>query len=223
MTTSPTWANIGVICIGDKPGCSIETISVDEHSCTLSGAWDFDSLDNPNLVSIMQNRLVITSGMKNDQQLLSRFGSRLVNLNSFISDASKSAKDGVTRFNNYLEENSKQHSEYMAIPPADRKLLPKVVKKKLEPIYAHSWDISFDELKPELTLRQLGKRETIEGTPPNMMRLIATSWVIKHLVDRWRDDEVERKSRDYLYPAGETIEVLPRGWMAELLKLNASN
>lgn len=41
MTTNLTWANISVICFEDKPGCSIETISVDEHSCTLSGAWDF--------------------------------------------------------------------------------------------------------------------------------------------------------------------------------------
>lgn len=219
MTTNPTWANIGVICFEDKPGCSIETISVDGHSCTLSGAWDFDSLDNPNLISIMQNRLVVTSGMKDGQGLLSRFGSKLVDLNSFIADASKSAKDGVNRFNRYLEENAKRHTEYMAIPPADRKLLPKVVKKKLEPIYAHSWEISFDELKPEMTLRQLGKRESIEGTPPNMTRLIATSWVIKHLVDRWRDDEVERKSRDYLYPEDKDFQILPSSWMMSLSDL----
>ncbi len=223
MTANPTWANIGVICFEEKSGCSIETISVDQQSCTLSGAWQFNSLDDPNLANIIQGRLVITSGMQDGQKLSKRFGSRLVDLNTFIADASKSAKDGVNRFNKYLEENAKHHSEYMAIPPANRKLLPKVVKKKLEPIYAHSWEVSFDELKPELTLRQLGKREAIEGTPPSMKRLVSTSWVIKHLVDRWRDDEIERKSRDYLYPEGESVEVLPSSWMTELLKINASN
>jgi len=223
MTANPTWANIGVICFEEMSGCSIQTISVDQQSCTLSGAWEFNNLDDPNLVNIMQGRLVITSGMQDGQNLSSRFGARLVDLNTFIADASKSARDGVNRFNKYLEENAKHHSEYMAIPPANRKLLPKVVKKKLEPIYAHSWEVSFDELKPELTLRQLGKRESIEGTPPNMKRLIATSWVIKHLVDRWRDDEVERKSRDYLYSEEQSVEVLPSSWMTELLKINASN
>jgi len=71
MTANPTWANIAVICFEEKSGCSIETISVDQQSCTLSGAWEFNSLDDPNLVNIMQGRLVITSGMQDGQKLSS--------------------------------------------------------------------------------------------------------------------------------------------------------
>jgi len=204
-------------------GYSIETISVDTNSCTLSGAWDFETLEDPALTNILGARLVITCGLENGEVIANQFNSTRVDIKSFITDASNSAKDGVERFNRYLEENARQYSDYMSIAPAERKLLPKVIKKKLEPIYAHSWDLAYDEFAPELTLRQLGKRESIEGTPQNMVRLITTSWLIKHLVDRWREDEMERKSRDYLYPEGEKIDVLPRSWLIELSKLNAAS
>jgi hypothetical protein len=223
MQTNPTWANLGVVCFEKGMGYSIETISVDTNSCTLSGAWDFETLEDPALTNILGARLVITCGLENGEVIANQFNSTRVDIKSFITDASNSAKDGVERFNRYLEENARQYSDYMSIPPAERKLLPKVIKKKLEPIYAHSWDLTYDEFAPELTLRQLGKRESIEGTPRNMVRLITTSWLIKHLVDRWREDEMERKSRDYLYPEGEEIDVLPQNWMTELSKLDAAS
>ena len=223
MSSTPTWANLGVICFEKGLGYAIETISVSTDSCTLSGAWDFETLEDAKLKNILNARLIITCGIENGEVIANRFASKRVDIKTFISDASNSAKDGVERFNRYLEENARQYSDYMSIPPAERKLLPKVIKKKLEPIYAHSWDLAYDEFAPELTLRQLGKRESIEGTPQNMVRLITTSWLIKHLVDRWREDEMERKSRDYLYPEGEKIDVLPRSWLIELSKLNAAS
>lgn len=219
MKALPTWAPMAAVCFDANFGYSIETISVNEQSCTLSGAWNFDSLEDPNLSNIMQGRLLIVSGMLDSQHLSSKFVANVVDLNLFITDAAESAKDGLEKFNNYLEKNAKQYSEYMAIPPFERKLLPKVVRKKLEPIYAHSWKISFDELKPEMMLRQLGKRENIEGTPPNMKRLISTSWAIKHLVDRWREDEFQRRSRDYLYAEDNQFQILPNSWMKSLGEL----
>lgn len=215
----PTWASLAIICYDQKFGYAIETISVDSQTCTLSGAWDFETLDDSSVFNILNHRLLITSGLKNDQGLEQRFACKQVSLKSFISDALVSAEEGVDRFERYIEENAKQYSKFMAIPPAERKRFPKVIKKKLEPIYQHSWDLSFEELKPELTLRQLGKRESIDGTPANMKRLIATAWLTKHLVDRWRQDEIERISRMYLYPEGRELQVLPSSWMNCLINL----
>ena len=217
-----TWASLAVICYDQDFGYAIETISVDSQSCNLSGAWDFETLDDPALTNILGARLVITCGLDNGDVVANRFSSKRVDVKSFIADASVSAKDGIERFNQYLEENARQYSEYMSIPSAERKLLPKVIKKKLEPIYAHSWELSYDEVAPELTLRQLGKRESIKGTPQNMVRLITTSWLIKHLVDRWRDDEIERTSRSYLYPEGRGFQVLPSSWINCLYDLQAT-
>lgn len=217
MQANPTWANLGIICFDKDFGYSIETISVDANSCTLSGAWDFETLDDPDIPNILSSRLIVTSGLQDRDMVASRFACTRVDIKTFISDASDMAIDGVERFNKYVEENVRQYSEYMSIPPAERKLIPKVIKKKLEPIYAHSWNLSFDELRPELTLRQLGKRDSISGTPTNMKRLIATSWLTKHLVDRWRQDEVERTSRSYLYPEGRNFQVLPSSWMKSLI------
>ena len=219
----PTWASLAIISYDQNFGYAIETISVDTNSCTLSGAWDFETLENPALTNILAARLVITCGIENGEDIANQFNSKRVNIKSFITDASNSAKDGIERFDRYLEENARQYSEYMSIPPSERKLLPKVIKKKLEPIYAHSWDISYDEFAPELTLKQMGKRESIEGTPPNMVRLITTSWLIKHLVDRWREDEVERTSRSYLYPEGRDLQVLPSSWLKCLADLQETD
>lgn len=219
MQANPTWANLGIICFDKNFGYSIETISVDTNSCSLSGAWDFETLDDSTVESILGNRLIVTCGLENGEVVAKRFASKKVDIKTFINDASNSAKDGIERFNRYLDENARQYSEYMSIPPAERKRLPKVIKKKLEPIYANSWDLAYDEFAPELTLRQMGKRESIEGTPRNMVRLIATSWLIKHLVDRWREDEVERTSRSYLYPEGVDFQVLPLSWMTNLINL----
>jgi hypothetical protein len=222
MNGSPNWASLAVVSFEQQYGYSIETISIDTQSCSLAGAWDFKTLNEPEVKNILARRLLITSGVVDGKHLAKDYSSSWVDLKTFIADGSTAAQDGVTRFGKYLEQNEKDYSAYMAIPPSERKQLPKVVKKKLEPIHAHSWELNFNELKPELTLRQLGKRDSIDGTPPNMKRVIATSWLIKHLVDRWRDDENERKSRDYLYPDGESAELLPKSWMVELQKLNSS-
>ena len=222
MSSTPTWANLGVICFEKGLGYSIETISVSTDSCSLSGAWDFETLEDAKLKNILNARLIITCGIENGEVVANQFASKRVDIKTFIYDSSQIAKDGIERFNRYIEENAKQYSEYMSIPSAERKLLPKVTKKKLEPIYAHSWELSYDELAPEITLRQLGKRESIEGTPRNMVRLITTSWLIKHLVDRWREDELERTSRSYLYPEGRNIQVLPSSWMSRLEDLKGT-
>ena len=222
MKKLPTWASLAIISYDQNFGYAIETISVDSQTCILSGAWDFETLDDPSILNILNHRLIITSGLKHDQGLEQRFACKEVSIKSFISDALESAEEGVDRFERYIEENSKQYSEYMSIPPAERKLVPKVIKKKLEPIYQHSWNISIDELRPELTLRQLGKRELIEGTPANMKKVIATAWLIKHLVDRWREDEVERTSRSYLYPEGRDLQVLPNSWMSCFVDLQGT-
>jgi hypothetical protein len=222
MNDSPTWASLAVVSFEQQYGYSIETISIDTQSCSLAGAWDFETLNEPEVKNILEQRLIVTSGVMNSLHFAKGYSSSWVDLKTFITDAATAAQDGVTRFGKYLDQNEKDYSAYMAIPPLERKLLPKVVKKKLEPIYAHSWKLDFDELRPELTLRQLEKRDSIDGTPPNMKRVIATSWLLKHLVDRWRDDENERKSRDYLYPDGESAELLPKSWMVELQKLNSS-
>jgi hypothetical protein len=225
MNGSPDWASLAVVCFEPKFGYSMETISIDTQSCSLAGAWDFKSLNEPEVKNILEKRLIVTSGVADGKHLAKEYSSSWVNLQTFIADASTAAEDGVRRFNKFLEQNAKDYSEYMSIPPSERKLLPKVVKKKLEPLYAHSWKLDFDELKPELTLKQLGKRASIDGTPPNMKRVITTSWLIKHLVDRWREDEVERTSRSYLYPEGKDLQLIPISWMHNLvaLKENTSN
>ena len=219
MSQNLRWTTIAVVSFEEAFGFSIGIISVDMQSCNLSGGWNFETLEHPSLENILHDKIIITSGFSDKEMITNKFGSRIVGVDSFILDASQSAQIGLEKFSQHVKENARKYDEYMAISPTERKLLPKVAKQTLVPMYANSWDISFDEIRPELILRQLGKRDSIKGTPTDMKRLITTSWAIKHLVDRWREDEVERKSRRYLYPEGASLELLPKSWMSELIKL----
>ena len=107
----------------------------------------------------------------------------------------------------------------MSIPLTERKSLPKVIKKKLEPTNYHSWNLTFDEKDPKATIRQLGKRESISGTPKEMEVLITTSWLVRYLLDRWRADESDRTSRDYLDSSYLEFQILPESWMNQRKKL----
>ena len=220
MIATPTRASLAVVSYGEDFGYSISTISVDHESCALTGAWHFATMDEYDLVNILHARLIVTLGGIDGKAVARRFRSQHVDLNSFIEDASNRANDGLNKFKEYLERSARQYSEYMSVSPSKRKSLAKVTKKQLEPIFAHSWNLQFDESKPELTLRQLKKRELIEGTPLIMKRVIATSWLIKHLIDRWREDEKERSSRNYIFSKPSPIQLLPKSWMESLEKLN---
>lgn len=216
---NPKWALLAVISFEAEFGYAIETISVDLEECTLSGAWEFESLINPDVDNILHNHLLILVGISKSVEELSSRSEQIVEIPTFITDASATAKDGVSKFDTYLQTNIKQYNDYLKIRPVDRKNMPKVTKKKLEPIYQHSWDILYNQNNPELTLRQLGKREEIPGTPKSMKRLISTSWLTKYLIDRWREDENERKSRKYLDFETVESEILPKSWLNTLNKI----
>ena len=220
-TEIPRWANLAIVSINKTIGCVIETISVTEDSCELSGAWHFTSSSDPSVATILHNRLIITLGISEGQFDYKRYKSLKIDIPAFIADAKESALQGVIKFNAFVQEDAQAYAAYMDIPPKERKLLPKLIKRNLEPLIAKNWDLSFEEDNPELTLRQLRKREEITGTPESVKKVIAVAWLVKHLVDRWRDDEIERKSRTYMYPENISLQLLPETWLMQAINLQS--
>ena len=218
----PRWANLAIVSFNKTIGCVIETISVTEDSCELSGAWHFSSSSDPSVATILHNRLIITLGMPEGQFDYKRYKSLKIDIPAFIADAGESARQGVMTFNAFVQADAREYAAYMAIPPKERKLLPKLNKRNLEPLIAKNWDLSFEENNPEFTLRQLRKREEITGTPAPVKNVIAVAWLVKHLVDRWRDDEIERKGRTYMYPENISLQILPETWLSQLINLQSN-
>jgi len=167
----------------------------------------------------LRRKLILTIGVQKETINPEIFSSLIVDIPSFIQDSKKASIQGAQRLNSYIESNIKEYAAYMSIPLTERKSLPKVIKKKLEPMNYHSWNLTFDEKDPKATIRQLGKRESISGTPKEMEVLITTSWLVRYLLDRWRADESDRTSRDYLDSSYLEFQILPESWMNQRKKL----
>lgn len=219
MTPSPAWANLAIVTFKETYGYAIGTISLNADSCHLAGAWQFQELNDDSLQVILRRKLILMIGVQKELINPKTFSSLIVDIPSFIHDSKQSAIQGAQRLNSYIETNIKEYETYMSISPTERKSLPKVIKKKLEPMNSHSWNLTFDEKDPQATIRQLGKRESIAGTPKEMEFLISTSWLVKYLLDRWRADESERTSRDYLDSSYLEFKILPESWMNQRKKL----
>ena len=219
MTPSADWANLAIVTFKKPYGYAIGTLSLNADSCHLAGAWQFQELNNDSLHVILRRKLILTIGVQKETINPEMFSSLIVDIPSFIQDSKKAAIQGAQRLNSYIESNIKEYAAYMSIPLTERKSLPKVIKKKLEPMNYHSWNLTFDEKDPKATIRQLGKRESISGTPKEMEVLITTSWLVRYLLDRWRADESDRTSRDYLDSSYLEFQILPESWMNQRKKL----
>ena len=218
MSENPTWATLAIVGHNESSGYLVETIFINESECSLSGAWSFASLELSEFANVISNRLIIDLTPRGKYQInYSQYSSKEVNLNSFIADALDQAQFCQAKFEEYLFRNLADYKEYMAVPPKDRKLLPKVVKKKLEPMYLHNWLFNVDLEEPEKTLETMGKRAIINGTPSEMRQIIQCAWLVKTLIDNWLQDEVERVSRKYLDNSFKELKILPKTW-AEALK-----
>jgi hypothetical protein len=216
MSKNPIWANLAIIDQNQAKGCAVETIFVTDSEVTLSGAWVFDDYKDPDLAIVLENRLVITNAVQKNLDL-KKLGSVAVNLHDFIKDAEKRAIDSVEIFNRYVKTCDDEYKAYMAIPPAERRLLPKMAKRKFEPIYMNDWNFDLDLEMPGKSLDAFGKLSEIRGTPSEMKYTIQLAWLLKHLIEMWNQDESERFARKNMDPSFAEFKILPDTWLKQVV------
>lgn len=221
MTRNPIWANLAIIDVNQPKGCVVETIFITDAEITLSGAWFFDDYNDPDLAIVLENRLVVTDSKQKNIDL-SKLGSVMVSLDEFLKDADKRARDSVDIFNHYVKKCEEDYKSYMAIPPAERRLLPKMVKRKFEPIYMNDWGLKIDLMNPGKTLDSFRKRSEILGTPPEMKYAIQLSWLLKHLIEMWKQDEAERFGRKAMDASFAEFKILPESWLKQVAAIEGN-
>jgi len=221
MCENPKWASLAILDFHDGEGFLIETLTITENNCTLSGAWSFKSVSAKDFKSVISDRLLINLAKQTSFKPRD-FNCIEVSFTSFLADAAEKAAQTNQMLEEYLSRNEKDYKNFMQIPPNERKLVPKVVKKKLEPMYLNDWTFEVDEINPQSTLITLGKQDSIAGTPREMVHLIQFSWLTKHIIEKWLSDESERSSKRYLDPTFAEIRILPKTWFEEMqnLKIN---
>lgn len=195
---------------------SIETISINSKSCNLVGAWQIENTEIEIIKNILGDSPILLLNEHRNEYIQTHFqNNNKLNLNTFVNEAKFKADLTQKSFKEYVEKCEKEYKEYMAISPADRKLVPKVTKKNIEPIYLNNWDLQVDYNSPELTLKKLRKRESIPGTPIEMKLVNTTAWLTKFLIEMWLEDEIERTSKTYLPENITGINLLPPSWLKD--------
>jgi hypothetical protein len=160
--------------------------------------------------------LIILGEHKGPKHLVPIFKEYEVHVNDFLIEAQKEVDSALNLFQEFNEQNKIEYENYMKIKPAERKLLPKVVKKNLiEPTFS-AWPEKLDLESAESELSQLNKLSSISGTTVEMKRVLAASRLIQLLINMWKKDEVERLNREYVTGTDARSTILPIVWLEKL-------
>ena len=196
---------------------AIEAISMTPDSCELSGAWIISELQVEVVHQILEDRLLIPIGERLlDIEDFAHLLKREVSIQEFLDEARLDVQNALNSFDDYVRQSDLDYAKYMSINPADRKLLPKVVKKKLVPPDFYQWPLQIDLNRGQDFLSSVGKMGEVSGTAEGMKNVLMGARVIKHLVDMWRRDEIERSNRLYVVDQAAQISILPKCWLSKI-------
>ena len=221
VNSSPSYASIAVINFGVSGLVSIVAVSVLEEECVLSGAWSYRDSDSKEIVQLLADRLLIVLGDRaRAETILKKTLLNEVFLSDLLEEARHEASAALDSFTRFVEQDRLEYESYMAIKPAERRLLPKVAKRNLVQPNFYKWPTEIDlEIASEY-FDSVGKQSKIEGTPFAMETVITASRLVKLILDMWRNDEQERSNRLYGDREATGISLLPKVWLKKLTLLS---
>lgn len=221
MNSSPSYASIAVIDFGAPNLVSIVAVSVLEEECVLSGAWSYFDADSVEIIQLLAGRLLIVIGDRaRAETILKETFLNEVLLSDLLEEARNEASAALDSFTRFVEQDRLEYASYMAVRPAERKLLPKVVKRDLIQPNFYDWPREINVENASKYFDLVGKQSKIEGTPFAMETVITASRLVKLILDMWRNDEQERSNRLYGNREGIGISLLPRVWLKQLTSLS---
>lgn len=210
-------ASIVVVELVSEDTVAIEAISITLESCDLSGAWQVNLDDTSTLDLLLNDKLIIcVNGESESLAVLKNYQEKFITINSLIEDAKVEIQTANNLFDNYVQKNQIDYLEFMKIPAAERKSLPKVVKKSLVAPEFSEWPDSVILDSAEIELAQRKKLGAVEGTPSEMKKILAASRLIQLLVYMWKADEIERVNRVYVLGQDSVNTILPPSWLKKI-------
>ena len=203
MTTSTYYASIAIVEVHPDNTVTIESISVTEGECVLSGAWDFNISESEKISNVLSGKMIIPIGEKKNLEKLPIKG-EIVVLDSvpFLVDAKKAAKEALEAYESFKSENLAK-------------------RKKLVAPEFYNWPDSINFNASADYLESIGKMATPSGTPDSFKKTLSAARLVKHLVDMWQLDEQERNNSKYVEGEDAKITILPESWL-EAISTNRS-
>jgi len=195
MATSTYYASIAVVELHPGDLVTIESISVTEGECVLSGAWGFNISEEENISNVLSGKMIVPLGEKKELGKLP-IKSEMIFLDSvpFLIDAKKAAKEALEAYETFKSENLTK-------------------RKKLVAPEFYNWPDSINFNESADYLESIGKMATPSGTPDNFKKTLSAARLVKHLVDMWQLDEQERNNRKYVEGEEAKITILPESWL----------
>jgi hypothetical protein len=195
MATSTYYASIAVVELHPGDLVTIESISVTEGECVLSGAWGFNISEEENISNVLSGKMIVPLGEKKELGKLP-IKSEKIFLDSvpFLIDAKKAAKEALEAYETFKSENLTK-------------------RKKLVAPEFYNWPDSINFNESADYLESIGKMATPSGTPDNFKKTLSAARLVKHLVDMWQLDEQERNNRKYVEGEDAKITILPESWL----------
>jgi hypothetical protein len=195
MATSTYYASIAVVELHPGDLVTIESISVTEGECVLSGAWGFNISEDENISNVLSGKMIVPLGEKKELGKLP-IKSEMIILDSvpFLIDAKKAAKEALEAYETFKSENLTK-------------------RKKLVAPEFYNWPDSINFNESADYLESIGKMATPSGTPDNFKKTLSAARLVKHLVDMWQLDEQERNNRKYVEGEDAKITILPESWL----------
>ena len=190
-----SYANIAIVDFNFDDVIMIESISVFENECRLSGAWEFPLTSKEQVINVIGNSLILVLG--NSQKFKKYIGDnffKYIEINSFLLEARQAVSDA--------------HISYVKFKEAD---LGK--RKKLVVPDFYDWPEGLDLNRSIEIMESLGRMAHPHNTPENSRRILATSRLVKFLIDMWHSDEQKRKTRKYVDGDDAVITILPICWL----------
>jgi len=219
MISAISYRSLAVVEVQSQGEVAIETLSVTPDTCDLSGAW-LIPIDRLKEVSqIIDGRLLLIIGDRtNAEEIFANNLSLEVTIHDFIEEADRDARTAIVAFEKYVFQSDEAYSKYMSINPTERKLLPKMVKKK--PIHPefYNWPQEMDLTRPNEFLVSQRRISEMSGTDPKLQNVLTMAKLIKFLIDMWRRDEFERKNRLYVNDSEAVVSILPNCWLAKFVR-----
>lgn len=195
MANSTYYASIAVVEVHPDDSVTIESISVTEGECVLSGAWDFKISENESINNVLSGKMIIPIGEPKKFEKLSING-EIVILDSvpFLIDAKNAAREALEAYESFKLENLAK-------------------RKKLVAPEFYNWPNSINFNLSAEYLESIGKMSTPVGTPDNFKKTLAAARLVKHLIEMWQLDEQERNNRKYVEGEDARVTILPESWL----------
>ena len=174
---------------------TIESLSVTENECVLSGAWEFDQKEILQIQTVISGRLVLALGSQaNFEKYIKDSSLIYLNIEPFLVEAKEAAQIAMKSYEDF-------------------KLQDLAKRKKLVAPDFFEWPEEIDFNNSISILEGLGKMATPHNTPEKMRKTLAASRLLKLLIDMWHSDEQERINRKYVEGEDAVITALPKCWL----------